>query len=315
MTVRGRFVVVWVAALVACGGVEPPNEQPRRVGELLPVPAGRTEWMIVDGPVEHTSGTLYEYLDGGAERFLANGFRTMVHARYQLGPDRSACVTLDVYDMGTELGAFGIYSAGRGPEDEARPWGAESYRSGTVVAACSGPIFVHGEADADEPELMAFLEDGVAEVCGRAPGTRSRPRIVDLLPVDGLVVRSERYVPADLLGHSFLPGGLLATYEVDGRRSELYLSDLGSDATAAAALDRLQSHVASRGRVDDEVPELGDQGFRYEESAVGGGTVIRVGHVVVGIQGGVEAGPREDILRTMVGSLGRGIPDTGRSDD
>ncbi|MGD8440536.1 MAG: hypothetical protein PVG53_08360 [Holophagae bacterium] len=302
----GRVISVALAAalVLSCGDVRTTSG----LIELLPDVADRTRWTIVEGPVEHTSATLYEYVDGGADRYLANGFRELIHVRYQYEADPKACVTLDLYDMGTELGAFGIYSAGRRPEYEARPWGAESYRSGTVVAACKGRFFVHGDADADEPELMGFLGRTVDEVCRRISGAAHRPAVVELLPVGGLVARSERYVPADLLGHAFLPGGLLATYEVDGRRSELYTTDLGSDAAATAAVEQLRSHLAARGRIDDVVLMLGDGGFRYHDPAVGDGTVVRAGRLVIGVQGGLETGPREDILRAAVGSLRRGFP-------
>ncbi len=302
----GRVISVALATVMvlSCDGVRTPSV----LTELLPDGADRTLWTIVEGPVEHAPATLYEYVDGGADRYLANGFRDLVHVRYQHGADPNACVTLDLYDMGTELGAFGIYSAGRRPEYEARPWGAESYRSGTVVAACKDRFFVHGEADADEPELMAFLDRTVDEVCRRISGAPHRPGVVELLPVGGLVARSERYVPADLLGHAFLRGGLLATYEVDGRRSELYTSDLGSDAAATAAIERLRSHLSVQGRIDDAAPTLADGGFRYHDPAVGDGTVVRAGRLVIGVQGGLETGPREDILSAAVGTLPRDIP-------
>ena len=70
-------------------------------------------WRVVDGPTSHGPDTLYEYLDGGAERYVDHGFRRLVHARYQRGDDPLACVTVDVFDMGDALGAFGIFSAGR----------------------------------------------------------------------------------------------------------------------------------------------------------------------------------------------------------
>jgi len=49
----------------------------------------------------------------------------MVHVRYQLGDDSLLSVTLDIYDMGSDLRAFGLYRSGRPPNAEVRDWGTE----------------------------------------------------------------------------------------------------------------------------------------------------------------------------------------------
>ena len=79
---------------------------------LLPAPDTLEFWSIAESPTEYVPGTLWEYLNGGATRYVGFGFRRLVHVRYQLGDDPLASVTLDVFDMGGELGAFGIYRAG-----------------------------------------------------------------------------------------------------------------------------------------------------------------------------------------------------------
>ncbi len=304
MAGRAALPALALALLTGCGAGGPtPMARPSDLEALLPQTAELAGWSIAEGPVEYAPETLYEYLDGGADRYLSHGFRRLLHVRYQLAEDPLAAVTLDLYDMGDELGAFGIYSAGRRPGMEIRPWGAEGYRTGVVAAAYRGRIFVHGAADDERPELMGMLERLVAAAGARAEGGTSPPAILDPLPADGLVAGSEGYVAADLLGHSFLPGGVLATYEVEGRRAELYVSDLGGGAAASSALGALRDHLAREGVVDSDGVAIGRDGYRYRDPVLGQGTAVRAGHFVAGIHGDLPPETREAILARLVASL------------
>lgn len=273
------------------------------VASLLPAAAVFEGWTVADGPLTFRPDTLFEYLDGGAPRYLDYGFREAVHVRYALGGDEQAAVTLDIYDMGSVLGAFGIYSSARPPGVEARPWGAEGYRFETVAAAWRGPVYVHVEADDERPALVGMAERLAADVAGRAPGPGEAPAILDPLPREGRVPGSERYVARDLLGHAFLPGGVLATYAVDGREAELYFSELEDAAAAAAAVDRLRAHHAQAGATVRDVRSSGAPGFRHEHAAWGSGIVVAAGRRVAGVQGDVPDEAQRRLLDGLTARL------------
>jgi hypothetical protein len=290
------------------GGGEVDNREIIDLEGLLPSAAALDDgWTVVVGPTSFGPERLYEYLNGGAERYVDHGFRRLVHVRYQRGDEPLACVTLDIFDMGDALGAFGIYSAGRAPEWDARPWAVEGYRHGTVAAAWKGPVFVHGVADHDRPELIATLERVVAHVADAVPGDTVLPAMVDMLPSDHLVPRSERHVARDLLGHAFLPGGLLATYAEGDRSSELFVSDLGDAAGAAAALEALRDHVARSGEFSAVRPVAGEDGFRYADPVLGRGVALRSGNHVVGIHGALPPELHDAIVSAAVERLDSGL--------
>jgi hypothetical protein len=260
-------------------------------------------WRVASEPTEFTPGTLFEYLDGGAERYLKHGFRTLVQVRYEAAADVSGGVTLDIYDMGSDLGAFGIYSSVRPEVADFREWGTEGYLSGPVAAAWKGRVMVHAETDQELPEQVALLERLVAQVCAALPGPAARPAVLDRLPAEGLVPRSERYVAVDLLGHAFLPGGVLAAYEIDGRRAEAFLSDLGDEAAVAKALAALRAHYSQWGGILPGVPPVGAGGFRFAAPGLGPGTVTGAGRFVAGVYGDLPADERDRLLARLVGRL------------
>lgn len=296
-------MVVCVALALACGGGgggEIVSRETVDLAALLPPDASLEGWGAVEGPTSRGPDALFEYLNGGAERYVDLGFRRLVHTRYQMGDDQMACVTLDVFDMGSDVGAFGIYRAGLSPEWETRTWGVEGYRRGTVAAAWKGPVFVHGVADDDRPALIEALERLVASVADAVPGEAARPGVLDVLPTDHLVSRSERYVPRDLLGHAFLPGGVLATYADGDRTSELFVCELGGAAEASDALAALRDHFGRWGELVPASPPPGDDGFRYVDPVLGPGLAMRSGGHVAGIHGGLPAELHDEIAARLV---------------
>jgi hypothetical protein len=314
-------LLMFVALLAGCGpaaeahpgaaGAGGESQQGRpgvELAGLIPAPAAGEGWRIVEGPVEHSPEDLWEHLDGGAPRYLTYGFRKLVHVRCQIGDDPLAGVALDVFDMGSELGAFGIYSIGRSPGDPLRPWGAEGHRQGAVAAAWKESVFVHAAADDERDALISLLERLVAGVCERIDGSDSRPSLLDPLPVAGLVPRSERYIAQDLLGHDFLPGGVLADYVLDGREAQLFYSDLSRNASAASALAQLRAHESSLGGIAGEITAIGDAGFRFKEPGLGSGAVVRAGRFVAGIFGDAPEAARDAVLRSLVSRLGPASP-------
>jgi hypothetical protein len=271
--------------------------------ELLPALDSLEGWSVAEGPGEYHDDTLWEYLDGGAPRYLSYGFRCLIHVRYQLGDDMLAGVTLDVFDMGDELGAFGIYRAGLPRSAEPRKGCTEGYRSGLVAAAWRNNIFIHAMADADRPALVAMLEELLTSVCGRVTGDPPLLAILDPLPSEGRVARSERYVAKDLLGHAVLPGGILAEYKTGGGDARLFFCDLGTDPVAGEAVVGLRAHYKKNGVIDSDVPSVGVGGFRFTDPGLGDGAVVRVGRFVAGVHGDSSREAQEELLARLVENL------------
>ena len=303
MTNRLHLVLIAAALVVGCGAGKEPTPGGSDIARLLPEAPSTHGWQIVDGPTDYDSETLYEYLNGGAPLYLAFGFQGMVHVRYQLGDDSLSSVTLDVYDMGSDLGAFGLYRSGRPVEAEVRVWGAEGYRSGTAAAAWKGKIFAYAEADEDRPELIEAMESLVAQVAGGVVGGTSLPQIVGLLPGDGLVPWSERIVAEDLMGHSFLPGGVLATYRVAGDEGTVFFSELAGETAVTEAMAALRAHHEKWGKIVDDIDAMGNGGFRFSDPGLGPGAIVSTGSFVVGVHGGLPTDVQMDLLGRLVDNL------------
>jgi len=303
MIFRLQCVVVASALVIGCGSGEEPTVGGTGLAEVLPAASSMNGWQIAEGPTDYDSDTLYEYLNGGAPLYLKFGFQRMVHVRYQFGDSFLSSVTLDVYDMGSDLGAFGLYRSGRPTGAEVRDWGAEGYRSGTAAAAWKGSVSIHAEADDDRPELIEAMEGLVAKVANSVVGGSSHPQVIDLLPRDGLVPWSERIAAEDLMNHAFLPGGVLATYRVAGDEGTVFFSDLAGEPAVTEAMAELRAHHGQWGEIVDDIDSIGDGGFRFSDPGLGSGAVVSTGFYVVGVHGGLPSDVQLDLLVRLVENL------------
>jgi hypothetical protein len=224
----------------------------------------------------------------------------LAHIRYAYRGDDLSSITLDVYDMGSPLGAYGIYSSGRSRDISPRAWGAEGYLSGTIAVAWKQQVYVYCSADNETPALGKMLEQLMDRVTSAIPGDNRKPDILSALPPEGLVPYSDRYIGKDLLGHSFLPGGLLANYQIEGQESMVFFSDLGSAEAAEGAVQRWRGYEGERGKVSGNEDQVGESGFWAEDPGLGSGVVVRTGRYVAGIWGV----PSEDAAaRRILGQL------------
>src|SRR4030065_1838222 len=67
-------------------------------------------WSLTEPPATFLPGTLFEYIDGAAENYLSYGFRELIVGNYKKGKS-TASLTVEVYDMGDDLRAYGVYSS------------------------------------------------------------------------------------------------------------------------------------------------------------------------------------------------------------
>jgi hypothetical protein len=252
-------------------------------------------WTLAEDLTVYTPDNLFEYLNGAAPQYLAFGFRKLLHVRYAYGGNDLLSVTLDVFEMGTNRGAYGLYTSGRHRSASIRSWGVEGYRSGAVAAGWRHRVYVHASADEESPQLTARLEEVVARVLEIVPGERSSPELIRLLP-KGFLRNTDRYVGKDLFGHSFLPGGFVASYQQGTHESRLFLCRFDSPEEASAAFTRLRSYEDEHGEVLTDSPELEGTGFWAQDPGLGLGLVSLVQRDLAGIW---EVTDREDALRLI----------------
>lgn len=175
--------------------------------------------------------TLWVRLDGAATTYIAYDCLQMVVRDYR-GPKGNLAVLL--FDLGTPLLAFGLFSALRSAE-------AQPVEVGTVGALTEGEVlFVQGRflvsVVGSEASTGLSLARRVAQRLPPAPS--GLPPELNLLPSRHRLPHTERFVLRDVLAMEFLHHGLAASYRIGGREGTLWLCDLGEAGKAREAFQR-----------------------------------------------------------------------------
>ncbi len=195
-----------------------------------------TGWRLAEPPETYTPDNLFDYIDGNAELYLSYGFRRLVSAMYvpEQGSEDEAIV-VDVYDQGTPLGAFGLYSSMCRPGLTYGEVGCEAIVSPLQVRFWQDryEVEING-ADESQAEL---LEKFARSVSAKLPRCGEIPEL-KWLPEDGQVPHTLKYVADGFLGQDFLPGGFEAKYRVHGTVVTAFVTQCSTEDSARSCLHR-----------------------------------------------------------------------------
>lgn len=253
MISRARRIWILPAALAAVFYLLPAVglAQAREGSPELAALAPRLDaWTLTEAPRSYFPESLFEYIDGAAESYLSYDFRELLVVDLQK-KGGEATLTLEIYDMGAPLNAFGIFGAERYPENEGVPVGELGYLEGEALNFLSGRFYV---------KLLGFgLGDGTASTLGEvaakvAAAVKTKgglPALVLVFPKENLVARSEKYIKQNFMGYEFLHHGFVATYKVEGKDMEGFFIEGETETDAEGMLAKLLDALSR----DDQRPE------------------------------------------------------------
>jgi len=277
---------------------------------MLPTPPIVEGWHYSELPEIYDRETLYDYINGKARAYLDYGFVKLNHVQFaQPGsPAKRGVIDVDVYDMGSPTGAFGIYSLERG-EDLPRHYrkrlgymidSARFFWKGRHYVTITSPDTSPDTIDAVK-SLSLYLESSVPG------GTESVP-VLEAIPEKGKVHESEQYFAVNLMGHEFMGGGFVALYQEKGNRFKLFLSPKESSEAAGEALRQLRESLRDSGEIIREVGDIGQSAFLAKDSYVGMWLVSVSGNYIVGAVGFDDEALARGLLTELTRSLSRLAP-------
>jgi hypothetical protein len=153
------------------------------------IPKQVNGWVANPEVREYDRKTLFKYIDGGAELYLAYRFRKVeVHTYTKVGePD----IVMDIYDMSTPEDAFGVFTSEREGDDIGLGQASE-YAAG-LLRFSKGRFFVSIMVHEETPESRKAVFSLARAVAEGIEGTGETPQLLSVLPRTGLVDSSIRY--------------------------------------------------------------------------------------------------------------------------
>ncbi|MCK7474918.1 MAG: hypothetical protein MZV49_18420 [Rhodopseudomonas palustris] len=80
------------------------------VEKLLPTPGFAEGWVMKEKIDTYTEKDLYKYINGEAELYYPYGFKALATTVYVRTDNPETGIVADIYEMGSPIDAFGIYS-------------------------------------------------------------------------------------------------------------------------------------------------------------------------------------------------------------
>ncbi len=183
------------------------------------------------GETEHYDPeTLFEYINGAAESYLASGFEELEVVEYQSG---EASVLIELYRHASAADAFGIYAQERPREGPFLDIGYQGYLSGDIFCMLAGSYYIKFIGNRLDTDPALVLENFARNVAARIPDAEEVPAMLQVFPADSLISGSEGYIARNFLGYAFFRGAFTADYP----GFHLFVIDAGSSEAAAGMLD------------------------------------------------------------------------------
>ena len=180
--------VGFFGTLMACTGDAQRSDLSGTADPVLPIEVAG--WRSVDEGQIYDTESIYSYIDGHAEVYMAYGMVRCLSRRYS-GPEGEPDIVLDLFEQASAADAFGVFTHDRDGEDVDIGQGG-LFRHGWLSfwkGHWFGSVYAEGESAASKDAVLAL---------GRATADAMRevgevPPLVAELPTDGLDPRSVRF--------------------------------------------------------------------------------------------------------------------------
>jgi hypothetical protein len=194
MKIESYFVITLL--MFASFGIVKGEGKPQMNNEVS-LPSEIAGWKWDGKEMKHDPKSVFQYMNGAAELYLAYGFQNLRVRRFEK-PNQPP-ITLELYDMASSENAYGVFSFER--QDEAAGIGQGSEFGGGLLRFWKGKYFLSIYADGGGVEVESAILTMGRTTADLIQEMGLEPKLVDFIPGKGLglVDRSARYLKSHIL--------------------------------------------------------------------------------------------------------------------
>jgi len=231
MRIGTFFVIIGLMFKVAGIGT---GEENIKMNQKISLPSEADGWKWDGKDTKYNSKTIFSYMDGAAELYLAYGFENLTVRRFE--KSNQPPITFELYEMTSSEDAYGVFSYEH--QDETAGIGQGSEFGGGLLRFWKGKYFVsiyaEGQGTEVEPGILKIGKAAADSISSMGP----EPKLLGYIPGKslGLVDKSVRYLKSHvLLNQRFFIAhqnilnlnrkteAVLAQYLQDKRKTQLLL--------------------------------------------------------------------------------------------
>ncbi len=220
-------------------------ERRESLKRLLPLETREGRWRIASEPEFFDPENLWEFIDGQAEMYLDYGFLQVATVEYA-SPDGTGFLAVEIYLMRSPAHAFGLYAAERSPSENFIEIGVQGYIGENTLNFWKGAYYVKLTSF----EVYSGLEENLmtlaSMIAGNVSGRHGEPELFACFPERNRVKRSERFIPKNFMGQSFLKNGYRVAYRNEGDGYDAFLVQADSRVEAQEMFQKYQAFLESR---------------------------------------------------------------------
>lgn len=200
---------------------------------------------VKDAPVIFQKTELSQYMDKGTDIYTKYGFAELATVALRF-TNTSDTVFVEVFDMGTSSGAFGVYSTTRPGRAEYLNIGFESWYSAPRLLMHRGQFLVRLVGSNSSHEMKETLKQLAIQSDWQIPKQAGAPGRLGLLTSTSRVEHSERYTVGKALGYGLFKRAWLADYMIGGDIIEMALLAFASTKDSRKAYNMIYNRMKGR---------------------------------------------------------------------
>jgi hypothetical protein len=270
---------------------------------LLPKSKETAGLNLTSGPDFFEPQRLWEYINGEAVMYLDYGFELLAAAEYTES-DASTTMSVEIYRMQTPIHASGIYAADRPPKDRIPKLGVHGYLNKNVLNFWKGPYYIKLSSFQTSSETREILMKTAAFIDNKIEGSFSEPELFTCFPANNRVNLSERFIPKNFLGLSFLKEGYRVEYAIGGNRWQVFLVKNASHDRAREVFRRYENFLKTQDGTISRSTTCDYQLIFTKTEKVE--ALFQYGSFVGGVLNGAELSEAERSIKETVQNLKRG---------
>ena len=239
--------------------------------------------------------TLFEYINGAAEYYIIYNFKELSMQNYEASGDRT--ITVEIYNHGSPVDAFGIYSQERPYECEFINIGAQANYTEGYLNFYKGNYYTKISSYKLGEKGRELLSKAAKSISDGLGGNENVPELLKVFPEKNKIKNSEAYISKDFLGYSFFRNVFTCNYLQSGNQYQVFIIEEKDKSSIRDTLSSYRNAVkASEGILSGGIHEIEDP---YQGKIV----LASGGRYITGILNTDNKNIDTDILLNILSSL------------